>query len=300
MAANWLRRDFFGCDILELMSRGSVFQEPSESAMRKRRMLLLSNSRNQGQGYLEHAQDQIRAVLGDRIHSALFIPFASVVASYDEFAANIRDGFSKLPYELHSLHEAADPKSAIAEAEALVVGGGNTFQLLNILYEKDLLASIQKCAGAGVPYIGWSAGANIACPTIRTTNDMPIVEPPSFNALNLVPFQINPHFIDFRPAGDPSETKAERLTEFIALNPGVYVAGMRDGTMLRVEGHSIKLDGTGRVCIFMKDQDPTDYGRDDSLQFLLGDGEADLTLPDGTPFASVYAEPNPRRPRRFA
>jgi dipeptidase E len=238
-------------------------------------------------------------VLGDRVHTALFIPFASVIASYDEFAANVSESFSKMRYEVLSIHQASDAKRAIAEAEALVVGGGNTFQLLNTLYEKDLLEGIQERVRAGVPYIGWSAGANIACPTIKTTNDMPIVETPSLKALNLVPFQINPHFIDFRIPGDTAETKVERLTEFIAVNPGAYVVAMRDGTMLRVEGTSIQLEGAGRVCVFLKDNPPVDFGPEDSLQFLLDDGGQEPALSDDSPFVAAYAGPNPL-PRRFA
>jgi dipeptidase E len=286
--------------MLKTMSRRPSLPEASESLRRRRRLLLLSNSRNQGQGYLEHTQDQIRDLLGERINTALFIPFASVIVSYDEFTANVREGFSKMRCQVHSLHQAADPKRAIAEAEAIVVGGGNTFQLLNTLYEKDLLGSIQERVGAGVPYIGWSAGANIACPTIKSTNDMPIVEPTSLNALNLVPFQINSHFIDFPLPGEPAETRVDRLMEFVAVNPGVYVVGMRDGTMLRVVGTSIKLEGTGRACVFVKDKDPTDYGPADSLQFLLGDEDAELVLADGTQYVPADAGQNPRRPRKSA
>jgi dipeptidase E len=276
------------------MSGHSVL-EPSGPASLKRRLLLLSNSRNPAKGYLEHARDQIRDLLGDRIKTALFIPFASVMASYDEFAARVREGLSGIGYELHSIHEAADPKRAIAEAEALVVGGGNTFQLLSTLYEKDLLAILRERVGHGVPYIGWSAGANLACPTIKTTNDMPIVEPPSFNALNLVPFQINPHFIDFPLPDETAETRVDRINEFLAVNPGVYVAGMRDGTMLRVDGASIKVGGSGRVCIFVKDQAPVDFGPGESLQFLQDDG-AELVLSPGSSFGPAYAASNPRRP----
>jgi dipeptidase E len=269
--------------------------EPSGPISLKRRLLLLSNSKNPAKGYLEHARDQIRDLLGDRIKTALFIPFASVMASYDEFAAKVREGLSGIGYELHSIHEAADSRRAIAEAEALVVGGGNTFQLLSTLYKKDLLAILRERVGHGVPYIGWSAGANLACPTIKTTNDMPIVEPPSFDALNLVPFQINPHFIDFPLPDETAETRVDRINEFLAVNPGVYVAGMRDGTMLRVDGASIKVGGSGRVCIFVKGRAPVDFGPGDSLQFLQDDGPESILSP-GTTFEPAYAASNPGRP----
>jgi dipeptidase E len=233
-------------------------------------------------------------LFGDRIKTALFLPFASVMASYDEFAAKVREGLSAIGYGLHSIHEAADSKRAIAEAEALVVGGGNTFQLLNTLYETDLLGILRERVGHGIPYIGWSAGANLACPTIKTTNDMPIVEPPSFKALNLVSFQINPHFIDFPLPDETAETRVDRINEFLAVNPGVYVAGMRDGTMLRVDAASIKVEGSGRVCIFLKDQAPVDFGPGDSLQSLQGGG-AEFILSPGSSFETAAAASNPRR-----
>lgn len=274
---------------------GHSFLEPSQPASLGRRLLLLSNSRNPAQGYLEHAREQIRDLLGDGIKTALFIPYASVMASYDEFAATVREGFLSIGCELHSIHEAADPKRAIAEAEALVVGGGNTFQLLSALYQKDLLDILRESVAHGVPYIGWSAGANLACPTIKTTNDMPIVEPPSFNALNLVPFQINPHFIDFPLPDETAETRVDRINEFLAVNPGVYVVGMRDGTMLRVDDASIEVQGRGQVCIFVKDQPPVDFGPGDSLRFLQDQGP-ELALSPGSSFAPAYAASNPRRP----
>ncbi len=268
--------------------------------MQKRRLLLLGNSRNAGQGFLEHAADQIRDVFGERIRTALFIPYASVLNSYDDFTSRVCQGFSQMPYEVRGLHKAGDPQRAIKEAEAIIVGGGNTFQLLNTLYRKDLLLTVQECVRNGVPYLGWSAGSNIACPTIKTTNDMPIVEPPSFNALNLVPFQINPHFIDFRPPGDPAETKSERLAEFVEVNPNVYVVGLREGTMLRVEGTSIELLGSQKACVFLKGQSPADYSPSDSLQFLLGHEDEELALADRTARAAADARPTIPLPRRSA
>jgi dipeptidase E len=259
--------------------------------MRNLRLLLLSNSKNAGQDFLAHAEEQIRDLLGDEIRTALFIPYASVLLSYDDFTSRVCLSFSNMGYEVRSLHKADDPKRAVREAEAIVVGGGNTFHLLNTLYEKDLLATIQERVRVGVPYIGWSAGSNIACPTIKTTNDMPIVEPPSFNALNLVPFQINPHFIDFRLPGDPAETKAERLAEFVEVNPNIHVVGMREGTMLRVEGTSIRLEGAPKARIFVKGQNPTDYSTNDSLQFLLGEQDRELALSDSTTGASRHTRP---------
>ncbi|HKR00859.1 MAG TPA: dipeptidase PepE, partial [Pyrinomonadaceae bacterium] len=162
--------------------------------MSRKRLLLLSNSMNYGQEFLEHAEGDIRDFLGDGVKRVLFVPFAGVTRTYDQYAAAVGEKFKEIGYELVPVHKAADAAEAIRSAEAVAVGGGNTFHLLRGLYESGLIESIRERVEAGLPYIGWSAGSNVACPTIRTTNDMPIVEPPSFNALNLVPFQINPHY----------------------------------------------------------------------------------------------------------
>lgn len=237
--------------------------------MPTRRLLLLSNSQNEGQGYLEHARSIIKDFLGGEIKKALFVPFARVLPSFDEYASKARAGFQQMGYGLDSLHEAADQNKAIAEAEAIVIGGGNTFHLLNKLYEADLLEVIRRKVNEGTPYIGWSAGSNIACPTIRTTNDMPIVEPPSFNALKAVPFQLNPHYVDGLPPGYPGETREERIAEFVEVNPNVYVVGLREGSILRVEGSVIKLFGANGVRVFAKGKDFLNYEGEESLQFLL-------------------------------
>lgn len=266
--------------------------------MPSRKLLLLGNSQNPGQEFLEHARDQIRELLGDQANPVLFIPFASVLTSYDDFTSRVRAGLGEIGYAVQSLHQAGDLHHAIRDAQAIVVGGGNTFHLLNALYQNDILAEIKERANAGVPYIGWSAGANIACPSIKTTNDMPIVEPPSFEALDLVPFQINPHFIDARLPGDPAESRAERLTEFVEVNPNCYVVALREGTMLRVEGSAVQSFGTQKVCVFVKGKAPADYSPNDSLEFLLGSEDSWRAPRHGTQVVHV---PQPLRPsRRFA
>src|SRR5829696_7522808 len=179
----------------------------------RRSLLLLSNSRDPAGNFLVHPQREIRALLGERVRTVLFVPYASVTASWDDYAAKARAPFGQMGYELAAIHEAADPAAAVRAAEAIVVGGGNTFHLLLRLSEAGLLAPIRERVAAGVPYAGWSAGAVVAAPTIRTTNDMPIVEPPSLTALGLVPFQINAHYTDFHPPGFQGETRAERLGE---------------------------------------------------------------------------------------
>lgn len=234
-----------------------------------RRLLLLSNSRNAGQGYLDHALAPIRSFLGASRKRVLFIPYAGVRLSYDDYAANVRERFEAMGYALDSIHEAANPARAVDEAGVLVVGGGNTFHLLFALAERGLIEHIRARVLAGLPYVGWSAGSNIACPTIRTTNDMPIVEPPSFEALGLVPFQINPHYTDLHPPGHQGETRAERIEEFCTVNPSVPVVGLPEGTMLRVEGNRLTLLGSLPAYVFRHGFAPTEYAPGDGLQFLI-------------------------------
>lgn len=228
----------------------------------------MSNSRNYGQGYLEHAEGVMKDFLGS-VNRVLFIPFAAVRASYDDFASLVRSRFEEMGYLLDSIHESDDAKTSLLRAEAIAVGGGNTFHLLRALYEHDLIDSIRQSALAGVPYTGWSAGSNVACPTIRTTNDMPIVEPPSFDALNLVPFQINPHYTDFHPPYHQGETREERILEFIEANAGVRVVGLREGSLLRVEGDRISLLGEKSARIWVGGEEPRECDPGESLQFLL-------------------------------
>ncbi|MCS6885869.1 MAG: dipeptidase PepE [Acidobacteriota bacterium] len=232
------------------------------------KLLLLSNSYNYGQGLLDHAEDAIRDFLGT-VKRALFVPYAVVSDSYDRRFETVSARFREFGYELDSIHLHSDPIEAINRAEAIVTCGGNTFHLLYQLYKNNLLEPMREVIKAGVPYIGWSAGANIACPTIKTTNDMPIVFPGSFDALNLVPFQINPHYINYRIPGHQGETRDMRLEEFLALNPGVYVLGLREGSMLRVEGRRLTLLGDKPLKVFFAGGAPTEYSAEDDINFLL-------------------------------
>ena len=237
--------------------------------MADRRLLLLSNSKNFGQGYLDHTEADIKDFLGARVRKVLFVPFAAVRYTFDEFADSVRERFAQFGYGLDSIHASADARQAVRAAEAIIVGGGNTFHLLRHLYQHELLEAIRERVSAGVPYVGWSAGSNVACPTIKTTNDMPIIEPPSLNALGLVPFQINPHYLDAHPEGHQGETREERLLEFIEANRGVYVVGLREGSMLRVEGAAARLIGDKPARVFMHGRETKEYGPEASLQFLL-------------------------------
>lgn len=219
------------------------------------RLLLLSNSTNFGGTFLGHAAETIREFLGGAT-DVLFVPYAAVRFSYDEFVARVQDRLGPLGCTIHGIHRETDPAAAVGAASAIAVGGGNTFRLLARMYELGLIDPIRERVRAGAPYVGWSAGSNVAGPTIRTTNDMPIVEPPTFAALGLVTVQINPHYTDGVIPQHGGETRAERLREFLALNPGVPVIALREGSMLRVEGDEITLLGEHDALGFLQGSEP--------------------------------------------
>lgn len=233
------------------------------------KLLLISNSTNAGEGYLEHAIPHIREFLGEKPLKVLFIPYAAATFSYDEYEAKAGQKFRETGHELQSIHHFSNPAAAAENAEAIAVGGGNTWKLLKMIQENNLTEPVRKKILSGTPYIGWSAGANVACPTIRTTNDMPVTEPDSFNAFSLVPFQINPHYLDVHPEGHAGETREQRILEFIEMNPGVYVVGLREGTMLRIEKKQVKLIGPKKARIFLKGKYPIEADKNNDISFLL-------------------------------
>ena len=233
------------------------------------RLLLISNSTNAGEEYLDYPKEEIRKFLGEETVKALFIPYAAVTFSFDDYEKKVSNRFMELGHEVESIHKFKDPVQAVKEAKAIVVGGGNTWQLLKMVIEQGLLEAVREKVLGGTPYIGWSAGSNMACPTIRTTNDMPILEPPSFNAFRLIPFQINPHYLDANPDGHAGETRQQRIEEFLVVNPGIYVAGLREGTMLLLENGSLRLIGPRKLRLFRKGDEPSEFSEKDSLDFLL-------------------------------
>ena len=233
------------------------------------RLLLISNSTNAGEAYLEHPLDQIKSFLGSTAIKALFIPYAGVTISFDEYTTRVSKRFQEIGHEINSVHQADDPVQAVRQAEAIVVGGGNTFHLAKLMQKHDLIKAIREKVLAGTPYVGWSAGSNMACPSIRTTNDMPIVEPVSFQALNLVPFQINPHYLDANPEGHAGETREMRIEEFLEANPGIFVVGLREGTMFLIEKETMQLLGPRPARIFKKDQNPQELEPGADFSFLL-------------------------------
>ncbi|HET7295116.1 MAG TPA: dipeptidase PepE [Vicinamibacteria bacterium] len=229
------------------------------------RLLLLSNSTNHGAGYLDHAQDAVREFFG-KARRLAFVPFA--LKDRASYAAKAAARFEAWGFELGAITADAAGREALLAAEGVFVGGGNTFRLLRTLQWSGLLEALGERARGGVPYMGASAGTNLACPTIRTTNDMPIVEPDGFEALGLVPFQINPHYLDADPASrHMGETREERIREFLEENECVVV-GLREGTWLRVEGASCRLEG-GSARIFRRDAAPEEHAAGTSLDGLL-------------------------------
>src|SRR5260370_8970565 len=193
------------------------------------RILLISNSTVHGRGYLDHVQEQIKTFLGDA-RKVLFFPFA--LYDLDDYAAKAKSRFSAMGYSLESAHATDNPKKAIDRADALFIGGGNTFRLFKSLQDLELLEPIRRKAKSGVPFIGSSAGSNVTGPTIKTTKDMPIVQPRSFDSLGLIPFQISPHYLDPDPnSTHMGETQEERILQFLEEND-TPVVGIRAGGWL--------------------------------------------------------------------
>src|SRR6185295_2744827 len=230
----------------------------SGSQTEAKRLLLISNSTLHGSDYLDHAEQEIRDVLGT-IKRVLFVPFA--LHDREAYATQARKRFEAMGYALDSVHEATDAKAAndmVDHAEAIFIGGGNTFRLLRSLYQLELLAPIRRRVAEGMLYIGSSAGSVVAAPTIKTTNDMPIVEPASFNSLGLISFQINAHYLDPDPnSTHMGETREVRLNQFLEDNE-TPVVGLREGCMIRVEQGVHRLRGRTNARIFRRGSDPVE------------------------------------------
>ena len=223
-----------------------------------KRLLLISNSTNAGEPYLGWPRPYITSFLKDTgVKDILFIPYAGVnlsneglIKSYEIYEEKVKTVFRELGYGIYSIHWEKDPVEAVRKAGAIAVGGGNTFHLVYELHRNKLVDVIRERVLNGMHYMGWSAGANVACPTLRTTNDMPIIQPESFNTFNLVPFQINPHYLDANPEGHGGETRQQRIEEFLAVNRDVTVVGLREATLIEVEDDKFTLKGSRPMRIF--------------------------------------------------
>jgi dipeptidase E len=216
-----------------------------------------------GRTYLDHAETEIRRLLGGGSVRVAFVPYA--LYDRDAYEARARGRFAEMGYSLESVHAARRPSDVIDGAEAIFVGGGNTFRLLKSLYDWNLLDAIRKRVASGIPYIGSSAGSVVAGPTLKTTNDMPIVQPPSFEALGLVNFQINAHYLDPDPASTHmGETREVRLREFLEEND-TPVAGIREGSMIAVDAVEVWLRGTTGARVFRRGAEPVEIVPGSSL-----------------------------------
>lgn len=233
------------------------------------KLLLISNSTNPGEAYLDYPKQYIKDFLGEKPVNALFIPYAGITFSWDEYEEKVNNRFSEIDHKVTSIHHYSDPVEAVEKAEAIIIGGGNTWHLLKTMQENNLMDAIRNKVSGGTPYIGWSAGSNVACPTLKTTNDMPISEPKSFNTLNLVPFQINPHYLDDNPANHGGETREMRINEFIEVNRDVYVVGLREGTMLLINDGTMKMMGNRTARIFKYGNEPSELNNQQDFTFLL-------------------------------
>lgn len=251
------------------------------------KLLLISNSTNYGEGYLAWAANQIEFFCFqnhlDGHSKIVFIPFAGVnIAgkaypdSYDAYEARVKTVFEQKfgMADFISVHRFNDPVKAVKEADCIVVGGGNTFHLVAELHKYGLMEAIRERALAGVPYIGWSAGSNVACPTLCTTNDMPIVEPSSFKTLDLVPFQINPHYLDPHPEIDKmikhgGETRQDRINEYLAVNQKMRVVGLREATSLWVIDGRMMLKGGKKMIVMQYGKEPVEIEPNSDVTFLL-------------------------------
>lgn len=224
------------------------------------RLLLISSSLVHGYGYLDHAEAELRSVLAG-VRSVAFVPFAQY--DHEGYTALVRERFAAMDLDVTPVRERLD----IEQAQALFIGGGNTFRLLNALYERTLLGVIRARVAEGMPYIGSSAGTNVATPSIRTTNDMPIVYPPSFDALGLVSFQINPHYLDAEPSSTHrGETREERIREFHEEHD-TPVVGLREGSMLDVQDDVVKLVGSKPARMFRRGREPFEVAAGSRLEF---------------------------------
>ena len=240
------------------------------------KLLLISNSTMAGEAYLGWPQNHIKDFLKESVKKVLFIPYAGVnldnrglKESWNTYENKVASVYNKLGYELESIHHYDNPVEAVENAEAIAVGGGNTFYLVHMMHKTGVMKAIRNKVMQGTPYMGWSAGSNVACPSLRTTNDMPIVEPESFDCLDLLPFQINPHYLDAHPEGHGGETREQRINEFLTVNRNIYVVGLREACLLQVEGNQLLLKGIHPLRIFKCGEEPKEEAIGANLQYLM-------------------------------
>lgn len=236
--------------------------------MSKRKLLLVSNSYSHDADYLDHCAEAIESFVG-HTREVFFVPFAKHQSRWQSYTDFARERFAKFGAQLRSILD-FDPEACDPQTTAFFVGGGNTFRLLNTIHTEGLIQLIVEKVMSGVPYIGASAGSIVACPTIITTNDMPIVRPSTLEAMGLVPFQINAHYLDADPESTHmGETRERRIAEFHEEN-SVPVIGLREGSWLHVEDERVMLGGITGAVLFRKGQPPVACTPDSDISELLG------------------------------
>ncbi len=235
-----------------------------------RNLLIASTSTIHGSGYLEYLKDKVEEHFADA-NQIVFVPFARPGgASHEEYFQFAKKFFDNIGKELVGIHNLSDMVNGLRSAEGIFTGGGNTFVLLKALYDNKLIKPLRDVIARGIPYMGTSAGSNILGATVQTTNDMPIVYPPSFEALGAVPFNINPHYQDPDPASQHmGETRETRIKEFLHFNSQV-VTGLREGSFFKVADDVIALQGPFSVRIFEPGKEPYEVSSEEDLSFLLG------------------------------
>jgi dipeptidase E len=243
----------------------------------KRQLLLISNSTNYGEPYLGWPQQYIKDFMANTgVKDILFVPYAgvglnneSLEKSFDVYENRVQGVFSELGFNIYSIHHFDDQVDAVNKAPAIAVGGGNTFHLVAMMQSTGIMDAIRARVSEGVPYMGWSAGSNVACPSLKTTNDMPITQPHSFDCMQLVPFQINPHYLDANPSGHGGETRQQRIEEFLIVNRNMKVVGLREATLLQIEDDKIELKGAHPMRLFRFGQEPEEFEPGADISFLL-------------------------------
>lgn len=231
--------------------------------------LLLSNSTMPGTPFFTWPRQYVKDFLPSASKDLIFIPFAGVTITFDDYFSRVNQVFNEMGYSIQSVHEFSDKVKAIENADTIIVGGGNSFALLNRIYQEKLIGPIKAKVISGTPYIGWSAGANLACPTIMTTNDMPVVFPPSLDALNIVPFQINPHYHELKFENQGGETRRERLEEFLMMNPEKKIIGLPEGMLVQRNGNKMFLKGEGVGKLYESGKEIVELKSGSDLSFLL-------------------------------
>ena len=233
-----------------------------------KKMIIASTSTIHGGNYLEYLLPTLETLFKD-CSEILFIPYARPGGiSHDDYTEIVRSAFAKMNKTIKGIHEFDNPIYAIQNAQGIFTGGGNTFLLVTQLYQNEVMEVLAKMVEKGTPYLGSSAGSNITGLTMQTTNDMPIIYPPSFKTLELIPFNLNPHYLDADLQNKHmGETREARIKEFHAFN-SIPVLGLREGSWIEVTGEKIILKGNLTARLFIKNQPPKELEPETDLSFL--------------------------------